>query len=233
MPLLVISSCTKEKCVTHPDQLSLEDFRNPARRASREVLLAHLRRPAAEMYTGDQHLEVMAGLHRLRSRFGPQCARLCIISAGYGLVEEADGLLPYQATFDEMTRREARAWAQQLGIPDRVREVVQGHSLVIFLLGDNYLRAIVPPLTPATGQRFVFLVARAGVRKVMGRGVTAVVTGAERARLFGSTNLSLKGKMFHLLAQAVASDERHLEAIRGDDTSASFERAMHEAQARR
>ena len=36
----------------------------------------------------------------------------------------------------------------------------------------------------------------------------------------------------HLLAQAIANDERHLEAVRGDDTSASFERAIEEAQAR-
>jgi hypothetical protein len=184
------------------------------------------------MYTGEQHLETIAGVRLLRNRFGANFARMCIVSAGYGLLDETDGVLPYEATFDTMTVREVSAWARQLGIPDRVRDVVKGQELVVFLLGTKYLRAIAPPLVPADGQRFVFLVAGTGAGKVVGPGVTVVAAGAERARLFGSNNFSLKGRMFHVLAQAIARDERHIEAIRADNTSASFERAIQEVKAR-
>ena len=104
-PLLVVTSCTGEKAVSHADQLTLEDFKNPDRLARKEALLAHLARPAGSLYTGDQHRHLMAGVRLLREKYGHEAARLKIISAGYGLVDEERSLVPYECTFNSMPAR--------------------------------------------------------------------------------------------------------------------------------
>ncbi|MGE5572793.1 MAG: hypothetical protein ACM3ZU_07220, partial [Bacteroidota bacterium] len=56
-----------------------------------------------------------------RKRFGRESVAVAIVSAGYGLVAEDQLLVPYEATFNEMGRREALARSRHLGIARNAR----------------------------------------------------------------------------------------------------------------
>ena len=227
MRTLVITSCTGEKAVTCDRQLILDDFRDPTRLRRREIELSPLRRPAAEMYTGQQHVHLMKGVRRLRKRYGFDTVMVRIVSAGYGLVAENRLIAPYNASFNDMTRREARAWARQLGIARDVRDAAVGFRLAIFLLGDRYLDAIEPPPSPAAGQRLVFLARPAKERGLRPPGVTVVPAGRTEATTYGAGLVALKGRMFDFFAQALVTEGRSLwEAVCRDDSAASFQRAL-------
>src|SRR6266478_3156377 len=111
-PFLLITSCTGEKAVKHPEQLTYEDFKSPMRRALKERLLASLATRAGNLYTGDHHRYLMEGVRLLRKSWGLEAVQLRIISAGYGLVEENQELLPYDFTFDDIPAAEAKLWAK-------------------------------------------------------------------------------------------------------------------------
>lgn len=116
-PILVITSCTADKAVSRRDGMTLRDFQNPSQRQKREAALQPYARPAAALYTGMQHRYLMRGVEQIRQRCGPRSVSVKIISAGYGLVDEHRLLAPYEATFEEMSRLEARGWARHSVLP--------------------------------------------------------------------------------------------------------------------
>lgn len=73
--VLVITSCTGEKRFKPENQLILDDFQNPNRLLEREIELVEYAYPAGELYTGMQHLRLMAGIQVLRSALGPRCGK--------------------------------------------------------------------------------------------------------------------------------------------------------------
>ncbi len=80
---------------------------------------------------------MMNRVRALREKFGVPVCSLKIISAGYGLVDEDQPLVPYEATFQKQCPDWIRARAEALGIPNAVRSACFGHDLVIFLLGKE------------------------------------------------------------------------------------------------
>jgi len=63
MRIRLISSCTGEKSVSSPDQLTLKDFRRgDAHVRARAAALGDLLAPAEELYTGLQHQRLMRGV---------------------------------------------------------------------------------------------------------------------------------------------------------------------------
>jgi len=227
MRFLVVTSCTDKKVVEVPDQLTLTDFRDPARLAQRERSLAQYSHPAANMYIGPGHMHVMAGVRQLRKRFGSDTVDLKIVSAGYGLLAEERPIVPYNATFQHMGKREALAWARQLGLAYGVREAIRDFPLVIFLLGSDYLQAIEPPVLPVCGQRLVFFAKPAESRRLLVPGVTMVSAGRSQATTYGAGLVALKGRMFALLAASlVDKGDALFEAVCRDDTPTTLEKAM-------
>lgn len=152
--LLIVSGCTRDKAVHHPDHLTVEDFADPARFERREAALARLRTPAAGMYQGAEHRRTLAAIRSLRGAGIP--VEHCIVSAGYGLLDEHAEVVPYDATFDTMTGTEADAWALSLGIGAALSRRLAGVTDAVFLLYPPYRRAV-GPLEPASGQRFLWL----------------------------------------------------------------------------
>ena len=227
MRIAVISSCTAEKTVECPNPLRQEDFADPARRRRREQELQSLACAAADLYAGDQHRYVMTALGLLRKRFGADAARLWIVSAGYGLVTERQQLIPYEVTFNTMSVREMRSWAQHLGLSQAVRDAVSTVPLVFFLLGDRYLSAIAPLPSPTPSQRFVYFTKPSRKADLVRSGVTAISAGGAEAARFGAGYVALKGKMFWRLATGfVREGDSLLEAVRLDDTGRAIERAF-------
>src|SRR3954453_18301328 len=99
MRFLVIGSCTDRKNDEGCAPLTVADFADPKRLSRREEELAPWRQTAADLYRGEQHLEMMKGVGVLRAAFGSGCCELSIISAGYGLLDERKRIVPYNVTF--------------------------------------------------------------------------------------------------------------------------------------
>ncbi len=227
MKLLVITSCTSKKAVDAPNKLILEDFRDPERLRRKEAALQRYQLPAFRMYTGQQHLAVIHGVRVLRTRYQRDAVALQILSAGYGLVPEDRLIAPYEVTFKGMAQEDKRSWARSLGVPHAVRDVIQGHDLVVFLLGADYLDVIEPPLEASRDQRLVFLAKPGRCPALRGAGVTAVPTGKSEASRWRASPIALKGKMFELFSKGLVSEgEVMLDRLLEDDTPATFEHLM-------
>lgn len=147
MRILIITSCTGEKTVTHDRALTLDDFtRGGEHLAKRERELAKLKTAAAELYTGQQHVRLMRGIESIlagdNGNGGAPKVELWVLSAGYGLVPGDRKLAPYECTFQGMKAKQLREWADKLDVPIDFRSVVSGdYDLALILLGDAYLKA--------------------------------------------------------------------------------------------
>ncbi|WP_295543373.1 tRNA-guanine transglycosylase DpdA [uncultured Thiohalocapsa sp.] len=142
MRVLVLTSCTGDKAVSSPNQLTLEDFQQGAEHLTRREQALGPLTPAEDIYTGLQHQRLMAGVRQLRERAPDIRLDLHILSAGYGLVPGDRRLAPYEATFSGMGKRALCAWADQLGVPAAVRGLLaEPYDLGLVLLGNEYLQA--------------------------------------------------------------------------------------------
>ena len=136
MKMLVIGSCTGDKNVRDcPGLLTQADFDDLSQFRRREAELSAWALPARELYTGWQHRYMMNGVDAIRYRFGTSACSVKIVSAGYGLVDEEQRLVPYEATFQGQRPKWIRDRSQTLGIPTAVRNAVVGFDLVLFLHG--------------------------------------------------------------------------------------------------
>jgi hypothetical protein len=224
--LLVISQCTGKKAVKVP-ALTRDDFADPDRLVQREHELAWVRRPAAAMYTGPQHVYLMRGVETLRRAFGDDFVDLRIVSAGYGFIEADRAICPYNVTFNDMGKAEARAWAQHLGVPRDVRAALEDVELAIFLLGSSYLDAIDLPIPARNDQRLIFLAAPSeSSRLAAGAGVVTVPAGKSETARYGSGLVALKGKMFERFAEALAARRELFDEVKADDSPATFLKAL-------
>jgi hypothetical protein len=208
MRTLVIGSCTKSKqdggCPVSL-RLTEADFEETGRLRAREKELSKWLLPAAEMYTGRQHTQMMDGVRTLRSAFGYEACQVAIVSAGYGVLAEETQIAPYDITFHGMRKPTVRLRGERLGIPENIRTSIAGHSLIFLLLGDDYLLSICPPLIPADGQKLIAF-GSAKLRDVPGSDVVVVPAEKEAAREFRDGITTVKGKMFNLLAKGLAQE---------------------------
>lgn len=141
MKVSIITSCTGRKTATTPNQLTQADFEKGASHLrSREAELAQWMRPAVALYSGEQHVRLMRGVHAAREQGA--AVSVTILSAGYGLIPEEQLIAPYEMTFNGMKKKESHAWATMLGIRESIRAVLDADAdLVLILLGERYLQA--------------------------------------------------------------------------------------------
>lgn len=211
MRIVVITSCTGEKRVHHEQALTLADFQTgPDHVAAREREVADLLTPAEELYTGQQHVRLMRGVEALRTNAHHAEVRLdlWILSAGYGLVPADRRLAPYECTFNDMSRRDVRAWSESLGVPQHFRSILsQPYDLALILLGDSYLAACaIGDDVSLGGPTLLFCgqsVARTLPKLPELRPVPASVPETKR---FSSGLLSLKGELGGRILSRIATD---------------------------
>ena len=217
--ILVITSCIGDKATTGHPGLQLSDFQDSERLKHREEHLRDLMRPAGLMYTGQQHVCAMAAVKLLRGILGADAVKICILSAGYGVIDEDRLIAPYDVTFSGMPRSEARRWARQIGAADGIRARLPGHDLVIVLLGSLYLEAVDPPLPVTDGQRIIYFAKEAERRRLTRTGGVLVVAGARESTLYRMGLIGLKGRMLELFAQGVAREGQPVvDAVYADGT---------------
>lgn len=201
--ILVITSCTGEKIYKPDNQLIFEDFQDETILLQRENELIQFKRTAKDMYTGSQHLSLLDGINFYRSNGGD--IDLNIISAGYGLLEENEEIVPYEVTFNNMNSQTIKNWSRRQKITETLQEKVKGYDLVFFLLGDKYLQSVEWPLDINDNQRFFFFAGNSSRTRVMvGENSHLLAIGEEEAKAFRFGLIGIKGYLFSQLLKQVS-----------------------------
>ena len=204
MKALVISSCTKRKrYAPPPGQPGCSDLDDSVHRAQKEQELHAYKLPAIKMYTGRHHSRVQEGLELVWHKLGRESVSLVIVSAGYGILQPDQRIIPYECTFQNMGRREVIARSHKLGIRQEIEKLVPGFDLIFYLLGKTYLWALEPlPLTVGTDIKQFFFVGKGFSGRIPeGPGVFRIHAGAQEARQHRRNNIEFKGYLFKLLCQ--------------------------------
>jgi Queuine tRNA-ribosyltransferase len=213
--VLVITSCTGEKLHKPEHQLLQEDFEPKANLKKREKALREFAAPAWQMYTGAQHLRLMEGLRSLRQAYPDLTIDLKIVSAGYGLIDEDQAIVPYEVTFNGMKGAEIDAWAVVLNIHDVLEKTVQDYDLIFVLLGDNYLRAVKLPIMTRNDQTLVFLAAQTSKKMIAGLDAKSYVMtlSNQEARHYSYGLVGLKGFLFKQFSLQASQNKDLLESL--------------------
>lgn len=219
--ILVLTSCTGEKSVTHERPLTLKDFREGAKHVrAREKELGALLTPAEDLYSGQQHVRLMHGVRALRETSAPDDRApkldLWILSAGYGLVLGSRKIAPYEATFQGMGAKELRHWSEQLGIRAAVRNLLtEQYDLALLLLGDGYLKACaLEEDLRLGGPTLIFCGANAAKRLPHLASGRAVVLGNPHTKQFRCGLVGLKGEVAARLLERLAHQPELIERLR-------------------
>lgn len=213
--LLVITSCTGEKRVKPKNQLTLDDFRDPARLEKRKVELSEFTSSAGELYTGMQHLRLMEGIRTLREALGLEIVEVQILSAAYGLISEHQEILPYEVTFNEMKGNEVDDWARSLGVHNAFEQAISSYDLIFLLLGENYLRSLTLPVKTRSDQTLVFLVSNSSTRfiKTLEAKTFILPLSNADAKRYHYGLVGLKGFLFKRFAEIVCKDTQLIKSI--------------------
>ena len=220
MKILVITSCTSLKKHKPLNQLKYEDFASPERLRQRTAELKDFKASAADMYTGQQHRYLMAGLKQLRKIYGQAVTDLHIISDGYGLLSEDDVIVPYDVTFQKLKKKAILERSDNLQIHEQVETLIEGYDLVFYLISKQYVQALQLPFKIPDASTHVFLAAPSWKYIFLDflPGIHVVCAGDDLANQFdGATRRNLKGFVFKKLCDVVCRDGFHVfEQIRRD-----------------
>jgi len=139
--ILVLTSCTGKKRAESAEGLTLDDFMRGAEHVrAREGVLRETACAAEDMYTGEQHLRLLHGVRAYRETGSTLDLR--ILSAGYGVIDAARQIVPYEATYKALSKKAARTWATTQQVPQAFRDLMQRETLLTCIaLGDDYLWA--------------------------------------------------------------------------------------------
>jgi Queuine tRNA-ribosyltransferase len=211
LKLLILTSCTGEKAVDHPDQLTLEDFqKGSVHLGRRELGLQSLLRTAGEIYTGEQHLRLMRGVGAYRTAASGSGGEieLHVLSAGYGVIPESRVVAPYETTFATMKTKELREWADALKVPEDFRKTVAGqYDLGLILLGDNYLQACALDASIKFGGPTLLLCGTGMAKKLPTlKHVRVVPISNPEAKRFSCGLVGLKGELAARLLKGIGDD---------------------------
>ena len=214
MRILVITSCTGRKKYKSSNQLKYEDFASSERRRKRTAELNESKAPAAEMYTGQQHLYLMDGLKQLLETYGQTVVDLNLISAGYGLLSENEVIVPYNITFQKLKKKDILERSDNLHIHEQVGNRLLNYDLVFYLLGKEYVQALQLPFNKVSASVTQIFFAAPSWRHVFSKFLSDIhVVSAGRDlvdKLDGATGYNLKGVLFKRLCETVCSQGFHV-----------------------
>ncbi len=196
--LIVVSACTARKAngdLDKDSQLTAEDLDDPARRKKGEARLVDYRLPSAHMYVGNGHTFVRQAIQSLREH-GYSVSHF-ILSAGYGLLGEADIIVPYNVTFSGAPKTWIRERGRRLRLKERFIAVAKGYDRAILILGREYLEAIGLPLPVDALPPTLAYVAPSLLNRV-GYGIETIPVGQIERSQIGAYSSSAKEKRFQL-----------------------------------
>ena len=204
--IAILTSCTGTKQYKPDNELTQQDFAklSDAEFAQRVQDLSDYSLSASQMYTGNQHARLMAGVEELRA--SGSNVDVFIVSAGYGLLEGNQEIVPYECSFSNMKAQEIEDWASKREIPQNVRRLIENadYDLLLVLLGDDYLRALQLTDDVYFGSPTLFLSASKSERFIKGHGSLSVQKLAiDDAKRFHCGLVGLKGELARRLLVAL------------------------------
>ena len=179
--VLVVTPCSARKAYRPPNLPTYDDLTSSDRRADAFKRLAIQQLPAREMYIGQHHRSILDSIDRLRHELPGTLFQLAIVSAGYGLLDETTPIVPYDATFNGVAKKEALSHSHQLGIRRNLEERLSVVDVGLFVLGNTYLEAIEAPIVRAPMEVYF----RARGRFQESDRAISVPAGRAEARLLG------------------------------------------------
>jgi len=131
---------------------------------------------------------------------------LYIVSAGFGVVRGAARLPAYDASFSSMSRSQARALSDELGIEIAVRRLLErSFELALVLLGEPYLDAVRYLADIDFGGHTVVLCGRrASLVLPRHPRLSTVVLDVPAARAFRCGHVGLKGEVAARILECLA-----------------------------
>jgi hypothetical protein len=223
MDILVFSPCSKDK--RYDPVLNCGDVD----KHSREELVqkhAEYAAAAADMYIGNEHQHVKAGVGHLREIADVDWY---IISAGFGLLRDETEIPSYECGFsditsvrtrakragydiDDLTNDETiRAVGREKGIPQEFsRLLTREYDLLFVVLSEPYLLSVADAPDEIPQQTTAFAFASNGSKQYIGNCVWIPATETERQAL-ETTWMALRGKQFREIASS--ADIRELEQL--------------------
>ena len=208
--VLVVIPCSKRKRESEQPSATSEELQSG--RFGYEGRLRSAAVEARELYLGRQHRHMVREVDRLRDARRDLRVGLVIVSAGYGLLEEHDLAVPYEATLGG-SRSAQVGRGLELGLPEAALRLAGRAEYVVVALGAAYLAACGLP-SPELPNGICLAPA-----SVAGRGDSGIVAcGRNEARFFGKAEREIRGYVLGELLASVAG--RGLialaEAQRGD-----------------
>ena len=196
--LRVVIPCSKWK-VTSEATASRHDL--DERRAHTHERLAALAQPARDLYTGRAYLRALSAMDRFAKRRPDLPITLHISSAGYGIVDAQELLVPYEAVMGSGVRQWT-ARGQFLGMPQQALSLIESCDLTILALSQPYFTAAaVATIEPTSGSGVVIGVGEAP-RSPRLRTVTA---GRPQARGLGTTEREVAAVVLGSLLDQIAT----------------------------
>ncbi len=194
MDILIIDQCSKKKSV-EKDPLSADEI---DQYDSLEALQEDTDLPlvrAQQLYEGRQQEYITQAVNQLQEKTDDTVERY-FISAGFGLVDSADKLPPYNVTFTDYSDDEIAKRASKLEIEQDILEIIkEGFDVVFFALGGDYystfdVAAVVAEL-PDESSAVLF-----NQEKTAEKAANAISLPArtEQAKEYGTIVVALKGK---------------------------------------
>ncbi len=212
--VLVVTSCTGKKYHSPKYMLTFDDLKDPDILYRKEQELSNYKMPAIQMYIGKQHGHVVEGLRMLRSKYGHDYIDLMIVSAGYGLLDEKDTIVPYNASFSDMKTQAIIDWSRHLNIKESLEKAMQKYDLIIFLLGANYLQSLSLPVKADHGQKLIFISGWSSSELIPDLDNYWLIGSSQKdATIYGSALVSLKGLFFKMVCREIAKDATELQKI--------------------
>ena len=204
MRILVISPCSKEQIPDIPNKLQPIDFRSCDCLAQGIERLSDYKTPAAKIYVGREHKEIMAGVGKIRKCYEREAIDLSIVSTGYGLVCESRCIVPYDVPLCKSPVLLEKEKSDKLH-NDIENLIGNGnYDLVFFLLSKEYYEALklhCRPFQIPDAVTLVFLIGKNSsglIHCLKGHYPVCVFSNLPE---FGGSNRDRKGRVFKKLCK--------------------------------
>lgn len=195
MKILIIDQCSKAK--KNPD-VPVDDSLSHHETVERDDLPKY---KARDLYEGRQQEFVSDAVDIFRDN-GDEVDRV-FISAGYGVVEETEKLLPYDKTFSGLSNGEIRERSSQLKIQEDILELLnREYDLIFFALGNKYYQAIdIDTVLTEVSDKTIVVTFNRDITSNEDINHISIPARTKQAKEQGAIVVALKGKYLKNLAE--------------------------------
>lgn len=203
--LLIISSCAGEKKYNPENKALASDLDDIFLRRKKEEELKEYKVKACDMFVSLQNKTILESLNQLNKDHVN--AELCYISAGYGLINKDEEVIPYDVNLSAMSMFDLDKRSDFLKIHEELYYKAKNFDLIIYLIGYEYLRTLKLPIKLDSNIKQIFFISPSD-EKVLPDNITfdLVRTGNEEASKYNITPSELKGFIFKSLCMKDKSE---------------------------